>query len=96
MLPDVLWRMTWNDYARAVRGYQTRQAREWERTRQLGEWVAAFAGVDLTKELKGKRLLSLPTDPPPKKEAVPTETPEQFMARMKANNFYLNGNPGRA
>ncbi|SDY97506.1 hypothetical protein [Hymenobacter psychrophilus] len=56
--------MTWPEYDAACRGYRLRQAREWERTRQLGEWTAAFNGVDLRKELRGRRLLELPTDEP--------------------------------
>lgn len=67
--PDEFWALSWPEYDAACRGYQTRQVREWERTRQLGEWMAAFAGVDLNKELRGRRLLDLPTDTP--RPAVP-------------------------
>ncbi|WP_135435868.1 hypothetical protein [Hymenobacter fodinae] len=86
-MPDQFWAadFTWNDLERASRGYQLRQTREWERTRQHGEWMAAFWGVDLKKELKGRRLLDLSTDPAP---AKPKETDTEFLARMASRNYY--------
>lgn len=96
MLPDQLWAMTWNDYERAVRGYHLRQVREWERTRQSAEWTAAFLGVDLKKALKGRRLLELPTDPVRSASGPKAETDDEFMARMKANNFFLPTARGNA
>lgn len=83
--PRDFWRMTWEEYERTWRGYELRQTREWERTRQLGEWAAAFNGVDLDKELKGKRLLTLSTDRPP---MTSKETNEEFLARMAAHNYF--------
>lgn len=80
--------MTWADYERAIRGYELRQVREWERIRQAAEWSASFLGVDLKKQLAKhgrKRLIDLPTD---SGKAAKVETDEDFLARMAANNYF--------
>jgi hypothetical protein len=88
LLPDVMWNMTWDEYGRACQAQEMREIREWQRTRQLGEWNAAFAGVDLRKELGNKRLLELPTDQPNlPRIGGKIETEEEFFARMAASGL---------
>lgn len=82
--PREFWRLTWEEYDRLKAGYQLRQIREWERTRQHAEWMAAFLGVNLKKELRGKRLMDLPTDTKKQRSAAEVQSAKAFRDEIEA------------
>ena len=80
LLPEQFWGLTWAEYERAAAGYQRRQAREWERTREL---LVQQHNLHAKKPLTAHKYLPLPTDEPAKEAANPAEL-RAFRDRMKA------------
>ena len=69
-MPDVFWRNTWAENALMSEAYQTKENKEWERTRLL---VSMIHNVNCTKRaqmIKPKDVIELPIDKIKRKKLI--------------------------
>jgi hypothetical protein len=81
ILPDVFWRNTWAENALMSEAYQTKENKEWERTRLL---VSMIHNVNCTKKaqmIKPKDVIELPIDKIKRKKSL---EPKGDLAKVKA------------
>lgn len=81
--------MAWPEYEYAVTAYRTRLARNWEPIRELQTMLYNMF-AEKADQRKPHELIPLFTDriADTKATGAPTETPEAFLRRMAANNFF--------
>lgn len=80
-MPDVFWRNTWAENALMSEAYQTKENKEWERTRLL---VSMIHNVNCTKRaqmIKPKDVIELPIDKIKRKKSL---EPKGDLAKVKA------------
>jgi hypothetical protein len=87
ILPGIFWELTPAEYVRIARGYEVRQAREWDRARHI---VAMIHNVNASKNERKTpaQLYPLPlVDPKPKQYTARVWTEEEIQARLKRDQI---------